>query len=266
MVSIDSGTMPAHLFKMLQFAGCLMAVTALLACTPNGIYHTVKPGQTLYRIAQSYHVDAVELAEINRIKDPRQLRVGQRLYIPGASQTVRVPATARQPEPARPTPGRDSRVASSSSKRSTPSAPPAVTRPAPQQPAPATANRSAKGRFEWPLQGRILNGFGSKGDTAHKGIEIAAAKGSSVKAAAPGKVIYSGNAIRGYGNLIILEHSDNYFTVYGYNQKNLVTQNDFVGKGDRIALSGTPPNGKSPRLHFEIRRGKQAVDPIFYLP
>lgn len=111
-----------------------------------------------------------------------------------------------------------------------------------------------------------MNSFGSRGDTAHKGIEISCKKGTPILAAAPGKVIYSGNAIRGYGNLIIIEHSDNYFTVYGYNQKNLAAVDEYVGKGDKIAESGEPPNGKSPRLHFEIRRGKQAVDPSFYLP
>ena len=85
-------------------------------------------------------------------------------------------------------------------------------------------------------------------------------------AAASGKVIYSGNAIPGYGNLVILEHSDSYFSVYGYNQKNLVKMDDFVGQGDEIALSGVPPSGQSARLHFEIRKGKAAVNPILYLP
>ena len=267
MALIGLKPMPARLFKILLLACCVCAATVFFACTPNGIYHTVKPGQTLYRIAQSYQVDAQELAEVNRIKDPRQLRAGQRLYIPGASQALRVPATARQPAPARPAPRRDPQDTTASPSRPAPQSAPAPATPSAPQPVQrAPADQAAKGRFDWPLQGRILNGFGSKGDTARKGIEIAADRGSAVKAAAPGKVIYSGDAIRGYGNLIILEHSDNYFTVYGYNQKNLVGQNEFVGKGDRIALSGSPPNGKSPRLHFEIRRGKQAVDPIFYLP
>ena len=136
----------------------------------------------------------------------------------------------------------------------------------PPEKSSAASVKPVKGLFEWPVKGKVLNGFGAKGDTTHKGIEIAASNGSTVRAAASGKVIYSGNAIRGYGNLIILEHSDNFFTVYGYNQKNLVAMDDFVGQGDKIALSGSPPNGKSPRLHFEIRHGKAAVDPIFYLP
>ncbi|WP_225911698.1 murein hydrolase activator EnvC family protein [Desulfuromonas versatilis] len=99
-----------------------------------------------------------------------------------------------------------------------------------------------------------------------KGIEIAAAPGSAVQSSAAGQVIYSGNGVKGFGNLIILKHDDSFYTVYGYNQSNLVKAGTFVGQGQKIALSGRPPSGGNPRLHFEIRHGKQAVDPIFYLP
>jgi lipoprotein NlpD len=87
-----------------------------------------------------------------------------------------------------------------------------------------------------------------------------------VVSAAAGRVIYSGNGIRGYGNLIILKHDDSFYTIYGFNAKNLVESGSFVSKGEKIALAGSPPNGGSPRLYFEIRHGKTAVDPIFYLP
>ena len=111
-----------------------------------------------------------------------------------------------------------------------------------------------------------MNKFGKQGQKVYKGIEINLKKGSTVTAAASGKVIYSGNAIPGYGNLVILEHSDSFFSIYGYNHKNLVEMDDFVGQGEKIALSGLPPNGQSARLHFEIRKGKSAVNPILYLP
>ena len=99
-----------------------------------------------------------------------------------------------------------------------------------------------------------------------KGIEIAVRSGSPVLAAEAGKAIYSGDGVNGYGHLIILQHENELFTVYGFNQKNLVRQGDFVSQGEKIALSGTPPAGGQARLHFEVRRGKQAVDPILYLP
>jgi len=253
------------------------ALLTLGACTTNGIFHTVKPGQTLYQIAQTYQVDEQKLAKVNRIDDPRKLRAGERLYIPGVSQAMQVPITATAQRPtgtsaqSSATASRPSTAAQSSeqqkssvSSRSQPDQPAKTVSSQQQTPNPNTT--PVKGLFDWPLKGEVLNSFGSSTDAAHKGIEISAQLGTPVQAAASGKVIYSGSAIRGYGNLIIIEHSDNYFSVYGYNRKNLVAQNDFVGKGDRIALSGTPPNGKSARLHFEIRRGKEAVDPSLYLP
>jgi lipoprotein NlpD len=97
-------------------------------------------------------------------------------------------------------------------------------------------------------------------------VEISAVSGTPVLSAAAGRVIYSGDGIRTYGNLIILRHDNDFFTVYGFNQKNIVDAGTFVSKGERIALSGAPPAGGKPRLYFEIRRGKEPVDPIFYLP
>jgi lipoprotein NlpD len=123
-----------------------------------------------------------------------------------------------------------------------------------------------KGKFNWPLKGALLKGFGGGGGSPIKGVEISAAAGTPVLSAAAGRVIYSGDGIRTYGNLIILRHDNDFFTVYGFNQKNIVDAGTFVSKGERIALSGAPPAGGKPRLYFEIRRGKEPVDPIFYLP
>lgn len=245
---------------------CWLALLA--ACAPTGIYHTVLPGQTLYRIAKTYDVDERELARVNHINDPTTLKVNQRLFVPGVTQSRSVAVPTITP-PAAPAPP---------AKPATPAppAPPARQEPAVSESKPAvvkppargttTAVKPAKGIFVWPAKGKLLNRFGKNGQNTYKGIEIGLPAGTPVAAAAAGKVIFSGNAIRGYGNLVILEHSDGYFTVYGYNQKNLATLNDHVGQGDRIALSGTPPNGQSPRLHFEIRHGKGAVDPLFFLP
>jgi lipoprotein NlpD len=97
-------------------------------------------------------------------------------------------------------------------------------------------------------------------------LEIAASLGTAVKSAGAGRVIYSGNSIRGYGNLLILEHENSFFTVYGFNQKNLVQTGSFVGDGETIALVGRPPDGRSPRLHFEIRKGNEARNPRIFLP
>jgi lipoprotein NlpD len=209
----------------------------------------------------TYEVDEDRLARINNIKDPTQLRVKQKVYIPGVSQLRKVPSTASTSTSRQaiktstrqvPSKKKTTAVAKPLSKKSTTSKTPSA--------------KPVKGIFAWPVQGKVLNKFGTRSQKVYKGIEIGVPKGTGVNAAASGKVIYSGNAIPGYGNLIILEHSDSFFSVYGFNQKNLVKIDDFVGQGDRIALSGLPPNGKSGRLHFEIRKGKAAVNPILYLP
>lgn len=222
---------------------------------PSGIYHTVKEGQTLYRIGRTYGVDERYLARLNGISDPKRLAVGQKLFIPGAEREKIISTTV-----------------------ATPAAPAKTSSPKPIQTPPARAGQSVstintsvappdshKGKLAWPLQGKILKNFISK-TTPTKGIEIAARRGTPVLSAAAGKVIYSDNRISGYGNLIILKHEDSLFTVYGFNEKNLVDVGTFVGKAERIALSGTPPGDSTPRLYFEVRRGKEAVDPIFYLP
>lgn len=223
------------------------------SCAPTGIYHTVKPGQTLYRIALTYDIDEQRLADINNIKDPKQLKVNQRIFIPGVTRLRNVPLS----EPT-------SKVSRTNQGKS--DSPQQTKTSAAQSKQTQSSSSTAKIFFNWPVHGKVLNKFGSSGQRVVKGIEISAREGTEISAAAAGKVIYSGNGIPGYGNLVIIEHSGGFFSVYGYNKKNLVDRDDFVGQGDKIALSGAPPNGQSPRLHFEIRKGKSAVDPILYLP
>ena len=245
----------------------LIAVTivAVLTACHTGVYHTVEPGQTLFRISRTYEVDSDYLARINNISDPTQLRAGTRLYIPGVDQRRRVavvtsPPTstaARTTPPLRPT-------------SSTPSSPlPAPVRrptPMPTSPPPKVGSVQQK-KLNWPLKGRIVRQFSSSAEAgAGRGIEIAAIPGTSVLAAEAGRVIYSGDGVSGYGHLVILQHDNQLFTVYGFNQRTLVDQGVFVSRGDRIALSGTPPAGGEPRLHFEVRSGKEPVNPQLYLP
>ncbi len=257
---------------LLALVGVLILVLA--NCSPaRGIYHTVQSGQTLYRISRTYGVDEKYLARLNGIEDPTQLRVGERIFVPGVSRTRNVPVTV---PPVASAPSRQSSPGPSSpAARQGPAAipgkkpnriSPTVKPPSPAPAKSSPASRVDKGRFIWPLKGQILKKFGQQGGGPNKGVEISAGVGTSVISAAAGRVIYSGDGIRGYGNLIIVKHEDDLFTVYGYNQRNLVENGTFVGKGDKIAAVGTPPGGGSPRLYFEVRRGKKAVDPLFYLP
>lgn len=249
----------------------------LLAGCQTGVYHTVTKGQTLYRISRTYQVNETYLARVNGISDPSQLRIGTRLFIPGATRQRSVPvvrpevppalAVVQKPAPksqmAKPT----TPVASAAPARQ-PSLPKATV---PQKPPAVLASKAPQAttvkKLQWPLRGKIVRTFSDQGKAGGgKGIEIAVRAGSDVSAAEAGKVIYSGDGVKGYGFLVILQHENDLFTVYGFNQRNLVRQGDYVSKGEKVALSGVPPGGGKPRLHFEVRKGKTAVNPILYLP
>jgi murein DD-endopeptidase MepM/ murein hydrolase activator NlpD len=250
----------------LVLAGFLVLLCSPCSCAlSKGVYHTVRPGQTLYSIGKVYQVDVDVLARVNHLRDRSSISAGQRLFIPGATGVKYVPPTVKtQVAGGRQATNRG--IASRTSKAST-----GTTRPSGRAAGDAAKTGSARAvvltdRFSWPVKGSVLKKFGDANGAAGKGMEIAVPSGSAVRAAAAGKVIYSGDGIKGYGNLIILKHDESFFTVYGFNRQNLVGTGGFVSRGEKIALSGTPPGGGRPRLHFEIRRGKDAVNPLHYLP
>jgi murein DD-endopeptidase MepM/ murein hydrolase activator NlpD len=131
-----------------------------------------------------------------------------------------------------------------------------TTAPTPTASIPASA-------YAWPAQGKVLASFGETVNGAkNDGINIALPAGSSVKSAAAGEVVYSGNALKGFGNLVLVKHSDGYMTAYGHNSKLLVKKGDAVVQGQKIAESGSTGDVKSPQLHFELRKGTQPIDPL----
>ena len=250
--------------------GCLLLFSLISCSAPRGVWHNVEKGQTLYRISKTYQVSESHIASINRISDPTQLKVGTSLFIPGVTEVRDVPATVRH----KPTPKSSGKTAKSiKPKPATPktaAAKPKASKP--QKPVvrkkttSKTSSKAKKGMFTWPVKGKIVRRFGGKGENRCNGIEVAVSKGTAVHSSAAGKVIYSGNGIPGYGNLVILEHDDTYYTVYGFNQKNLVNAGSFVSRGEKIALSGVPPSGGRSRIYFEVRFAKTPVNPILYLP
>lgn len=247
----------------------LLALTACVAHLPSSsVYHTVKRGQTLYTISKVYGVNEIYIARINKIGDPTQLRIGQRIYIPGASGVKRVPVTvAHITHPPKPKPKyklpvkpvvKKQKLVKKTSKP--------ATKKVTKKSISVKKTPVGKGTFIWPVKGNLVKKFNTRSSIGSKGIEVSARSGTPVSSAAAGKVIYSGDGISGYGNLLIIRHDDSFFTVYGYNRKNLVATGAFVSKGEKIALSGKPPSGGIPRLYFEIRYGKKPVNPILYLP
>ncbi|MDP6574463.1 MAG: LysM peptidoglycan-binding domain-containing M23 family metallopeptidase, partial [Rhodospirillales bacterium] len=201
---------------------------------------------TLYGVSRLYGVDSYALARANGIGAPYTVRVGQELAIPTAkvasARVERVAPVARAaPAPRRP-PAK---------------APPrAVSRP------PA---RSGAG-FRWPVKGRVISAFGPRTKGLHNdGINIAAPPGAPVGAAENGVVAYAGNEIRGFGNLLLIKHSGGWISAYAHNAELLVRRGDRVERGQVIAKIGSSGNVTTPQLHFELRRGKRAVDPRAHL-
>ncbi|MHB8418184.1 MAG: peptidoglycan DD-metalloendopeptidase family protein [Myxococcales bacterium] len=192
-----------------------------------GVFHVVKPGQTLWRIAHVYGVDEEELARLNDIRSPAELRLGQALYVPGATRLLEVPVG----------PGA----------------------PAAPEPAPRPT------RFAWPIQGILVSRFGRRGGEHHDGIDIAAPEGTPIGAAAAGRVIFAG-VERGYGNLVILDHGGGEATVYAHCSELLAHVGEAVAAGKIIAKVGRTGRATGPHLHFEVRERAQPRNPLLFLP
>jgi len=122
-------------------------------------------------------------------------------------------------------------------------------------------------QFRWPVRGRIVSEFGSKpGGGRNEGINLAVPEGTPVRAAAPGTVIYAGNELKGYGNLVLLRHDDGWVSAYAHNSELKVKRGDSLRRGDVVGLAGATGSVTSPQVHFELRRGNKPVDPMRYLP
>ncbi len=254
-----------------------------------GIYHVVKKGENLYRIGKAYGIDHVTLARTNRVRDARDLRIGRRLFVPGATRLLpveiitpikepvpRAPAARaargkpRKTPSVRPAPAMAPRGAVTPRKRPPARAAPgksarAATPRSPRATAPAKRPRSRRQQFIWPVRGKITARFDPRHDSLNDGIDIAAPPGTPVRATLAGQVIYS-DRLRGYGNLIIVRHRGGYASVYAHNRKNLVRQGQKVTQRQVIAEVGDTGRITTPHLHFEIRRNNVARNPLSYLP
>ena len=233
-----------------------------------GIHHVVKKGENLYRIGKAYGVDHKALARTNRIADARDIRIGRRLFIPGATRTLPVEIITPIKEPRRPPP----RVKATPGK---PSRNKAAVRQSPRVRAAQPSTRAARTRarrrpaakpgFAWPVKGKVTARFDSRLDSLNDGIDIAAPSGTPVRATLAGRVIYS-DRLRGYGNLIIVRHRGGFASVYAHNRRNLVRRGQRVNRRQVIAEVGATGRVTTPVLHFEIRRNNVARNPLSYLP
>jgi lipoprotein NlpD len=227
-------------------------------------YYRVKPGDTLYRIALENGQNYRDIAAWNNLTNPNQIEVDQLLRVvpPGASATASTPGVITAPVPGGSVQSGPAGSAVPPIYGSTSTAVPAPAAVQPQAGMADTAAPSGSIALNWPVHGPVLQSFD---DSKNKGINIGGAAGDAVKAAADGRVVYAGNGLRGYGNLIIIKHDATFLTAYAHNRALMVKEGDAVTKGQKIAEMG---NSDSDRvmLHFELRRLGKPVDPLKYLP
>lgn len=233
---------------------------------PHTRVHVVARGDYLYAIARRYHVDFYTLARTNGVRPPYTIYPGQKLRLP-STQGVETRSVTRT-QGASNAPGAEPRKANASLppalSRAEVKAPPAARRH-PLTPVPRPGVQSARG-FTWPVHGKIISHFGAKDKGLYNdGINIAVPRGTPIHVAENGVVVYAGNELRGFGNLLLIKHAGGWMTAYAHNDRLLVKRGDKVVQGQVIARAGSSGTVKTSQLHFELRKGKRAVDPEKYL-
>ena len=250
----------------------------------KGIYHQVKKGETLWRIAKAYHTNLQELAELNNITDTAGIKSGDVIFIPGADRVIeQIPVAEKQESPQKkvsinqspqaskklqkpnqPTTTASGKDTSSKVKKTEAKAPDTV------KPQEDNEDRNAlqfdKTLFIWPLKGNVVSKYGIQPNGfRNNGIKIAAQENTPVLAVAAGEVTYS-DTLKYYGDTIILRHDNNFSTVYSSLKERTVKVGDHVKKGDHIALLAKTDSNNGACLNFEIRQINKPRNPLFFLP
>jgi murein DD-endopeptidase MepM/ murein hydrolase activator NlpD len=238
--------------------------------------HIVNRGDTLMSIARRNHIPVAELAKANNLDQSAKLSLGMKLTVPGSKSAavapVAQPVAAAPAQPVAP-------VAAPATKMAAAGGPPQSARlasattnvveekPVVEQAAvkPSEAT-GALPTFRWPVRGKVITSYGAKTNgKSNDGINLAVPEGTPVKAAEDGVVAYSGNELKGYGNLVLVRHSNGYVTAYAHASELMVKRGDTIKRGQIIAKSGQSGEVGSPQLHFEIRKGSSPVDPLQFL-
>jgi murein DD-endopeptidase MepM/ murein hydrolase activator NlpD len=231
--------------------------------------HTLRPGESLYGIARQHGVTLAELQRVNGISEPTRVRAGIVLSVPGsapaadlaplsaqsgvpAAVPAAVPVSAGQPRILNP-PAVEHKTA-------------ALTDRSNDAAEAAAEPGSASGLFRWPARGRLIAAFGKRPDGSNNdGINIAVPQGTEVHAAESGRVAYAGDELKGYGNLVLIRHSNGWVSAYAHADQILVKRDDVVRRGQVIAKAGKTGTVDQPQLHFELRQGAKPVDPLPHL-
>ncbi|MET4294560.1 murein DD-endopeptidase MepM/ murein hydrolase activator NlpD [Bradyrhizobium sp. LB8.2] len=267
---------PAPLMAPVAVAPAAKPVAAV-AVPPST--HFVNHGDTLVSIARKNHISAAELARANGLNPSAKLKLGTRLAVPGARTAALAAPVAAAPVGSAPVVGTLQPVAvapAPATKMAAVAAPVQSARLAQatanveektaEAPAKAAETTSALPTFRWPVRGKVVTTYGAKTNgKSNDGINLAVPEGTPIKAAEDGVVAYSGNELKGYGNLILVRHSNGYVTAYAHASELMVKRGDTIKRGQVIAKSGQSGEVASPQLHFEIRKGSSPVDPLQFL-
>ncbi len=255
---------------------------------PKPKIHIITKGESLYKISRKYGLDVYEIAKVNALKSPYRVYVGDKLVLPisdlsNGNLKPRITKSKSKINQIGKSGFENNRLATLSANALIKKRDQKVINkktPKVKKIRRETLNKSTviskqsikipkiktTGRFDWPIQGKLLSNYGAKGDGLHNdGINIIAKKGDPVRAAGSGKVAYAGNELRGFGNLLLIKHPGGWVTAYAHNSRLLVKRGDRVKVGDVIAKVGSSGNVVLPQLHFEIRRGKKAINPLRHL-
>lgn len=244
---------------------------ATVVTTP-GSTHVVNRGDTLMSVARANKVGVAELARANNLPANASLKLGSKLTVPGTKSVAAAAPAPVAPVAVATAAPVATRVASAvpepvqKVRMATTTTPPEVAAAAPESPVKAAEATGALPTFRWPVRGRVITSYGAKTNgKANDGINVAVPEGTPVKAAEDGVVAYSGNELKGYGNLILVRHSNGYVTAYAHASELMVKRGETIKRGQVIAKSGQSGEVSSPQLHFEIRKGSSPVDPLSFL-
>jgi len=254
------------------------------APAPEAASYKVHKGDTLYSIARQFHTDAKTLAEANGLDANAHLTAGRRLQLPGGPLDKPTPIARRTPDAAPSHPEPYAALPANPPTSSAPGlAPPPAqpyTRPAPTPEAAASPSladtdvaAAGRGLFQWPVRGRVLSMYGPKpGAQRNDGLDIAGAQGDPVRAAAAGEVVYAGNSVPGFGNLVLIRHDGGWVTAYAHLANLDVKMRQTVTQGQQIGEVGQTGGVDQPQLHFEVRYAPSVkdkarpIDPLLVLP
>jgi murein DD-endopeptidase MepM/ murein hydrolase activator NlpD len=254
-----------------QSAHVAAATAPLAAPVPAAAanVHYVNRGDTLANLARRNHISSAQLAAANNLAPNAQLKIGSKLTVPASASPAPPVAAVEAAKPVamvQPPATKPAAVASAEPVQKAQLASDKVDTPETLSPVKAADATNGLPTFRWPVRGRVIAGYGAKTNgKQNDGINVAVPEGTPVKAAEDGVVAYSGNELKGYGNLVLVRHSNGYVTAYAHASELMVKRGDTIKRGQVIAKSGQTGEVASPQLHFEIRKGSSAVDPLQFL-